>query len=138
MRRIPPVTHSSCTIHGALTHSPRCPDTVSAIANLIGESGEAAKQPLPDFLACHIPQSSTTVVELHIFLVTPSGATGREHSRGTPTQQENLWPSSYPCSCVVILTFPFPPTYHSPVMPVATEPKRTAYSPIRAPRGNQL
>ena len=46
-----PVTHSSCTIHCALTHPPCRGDKVRAIANLIGESGERAKQPLPDFLA---------------------------------------------------------------------------------------
>jgi len=38
----------------------RSPHKVFPIANLIGESGEAAKQPLPDFSARDIPQSGTT------------------------------------------------------------------------------
>src|SRR6516165_6915363 len=38
---------SLCTIYYALTHSCLRPTTVATIANLIGESGEAAKQPLP-------------------------------------------------------------------------------------------
>ena len=33
----------------------RCPTRVAPIANLIGESGETANQPLPDFLAAPYP-----------------------------------------------------------------------------------
>jgi hypothetical protein len=47
------VTDSSCTIHGALMHRRGDLGRVGAIANLIGESGETAKQPLPDCLARH-------------------------------------------------------------------------------------
>jgi hypothetical protein len=44
----------------------RQPNKVAAIANLIGESGETVKQPLPDFSARYIPQSSTTAISVGV------------------------------------------------------------------------
>jgi hypothetical protein len=43
-------TNYSCSIHRALMYARDCAGKLGSIANLIGENGEKAKQPLPGFL----------------------------------------------------------------------------------------